>query len=246
MLKWMYSIPDAIIVHSEQNKQTLSSLVRCTEETYVIPHGVYDRFLTEHEIIKEEARRKIGIDSEMKMILFFGHVSQRKGADNIIREIKKVTDKDDRVILVIAGDSDYPSHYLESLVEQNGLEDRVFIFNRWIGEDEVKNFFYATDVVILPYKKGSTSGILKVAYAFKKPVIATNVGELSELVKKDKSGILINISIDQEDVEAIIHMLNSPELLEQYSNNIARVVKEKYSWETVAKKTFEVYRILRK
>jgi D-inositol-3-phosphate glycosyltransferase len=241
ILKGIYNLTDAIIVHSEQNKQTLNSLISSGKKLYVIPLGVFDRFLTEHEVTQEEARRKIGIDSGSKMLLFFGHVSQRKGADSIIREIKKVMNKDERVVLVIAGESDYPNHYLESLVDQNGLEDKVFIFNRWIAEDEVKDFFIAADAVILPYKAGYTSGILKVAYAFRKPVIATNVGELSELVKKDKSGILMNDPIDQNDVEAIIHMLNSPELLEQYRENISKVVEKKYSWQTIAKKTHEVY-----
>ena len=96
-------------------------------------------------------------------------------------------------------------------------------------------FFKAADVVILPYKEGSTSGVLKVAMAFGVPAIATKVGELPEAVINNNAGMLIDLPLTKKDVDTIVGLLTKAS--EQQSS----VGTDHLSWKNIAGKTLKLY-----
>ncbi len=96
--------------------------------------------------------------------------------------------------LVIAGDGDICPY--KDKIEQ--LED-VTLVNRWIGENEIGEFFTHSDLVVLPYSSASQSGVIPIAAAYGLPVIATKVGGLSEQIEDGVSGWLI----PPDDVQAL-------------------------------------------
>ena len=74
------------------------------------------------------------------------------------------------------------------------------IINTYISDEEVTELFTISDVIVLPYISATQSGIIPIAYAFKKPVIASNVGAISEVVDDGITGILV----PPKNVEAFI------------------------------------------
>ena len=77
------------------------------------------------------------------------------------------------------------------LINELGLTGKVQMHNRFIPNEEIEPYFKAADLVCLPYYSGTQSGILMMAYGFKIPVVATNVGGISELIIPEKTGIIV-------------------------------------------------------
>ncbi|MDD5066630.1 MAG: glycosyltransferase family 4 protein [bacterium] len=188
-----------------------------------------------------EARKELQLKQKDKIILFFGSINPRKGAEKIVTAWDKLIEKQDNVTLVMAGNVDYAKGYLENIAQRKRISDHVKIFRGWVPNDKVHFFFTAADMVILPYNEGFTSGILKLAYAFKKPVIASSVGELSDVITSEKTGIILDDFFSGKTALCVIKTLNSAEQLDQFRKNIEKIDKEKYSWNAIAQKTALAY-----
>ena len=85
-----------------------------------------------------------------------------------------------------------------------GLANDTVIINKFVPNEDVAKYNKISDLVILPYRSATQSGILSVAYSFLKPVVVTNVGGLSELVEDKKTGIIINPDSPQEITNGVI------------------------------------------
>jgi len=86
------------------------------------------------------------------------------------------------------------------LIEELNIQERVKIINQFVPNEEVAKYYLASDVVVLPYRSATQSGILNVAYGFNKPVIVTNVGGLAEFVIEGKTGLVIKPDSEGEIV----------------------------------------------
>ncbi len=140
-------------------------------------------------ISRESARRELGIEG--KMILFFGFVRSYKGLDDLLEALPAILQKHPDALLVIAGEFwKDKSHYLESIARL-GITSRVRIMDKYIPEDQVATLFSAADLVVLPYRSISQSGVIPLAFAFGTPVIATRVGGNSDWIEDGKNGYLV-------------------------------------------------------
>ena len=102
--------------------------------------------------------------------------------------------------------------------------------------------FQKASVVVLPYTDASQSGVIPLAYAFKKPVIATNVGSLPEVVDHGMTGYLVPPGNVKKLEEAIIDLLKDEDKLKRMGQNAFKKAKEELSWDKIAHKTVDVYR----
>lgn len=127
-----------------------------------------------------------------RILLFFGYVRKYKGLDILLESMKNLVQKDSRYRLLIVGEFyDSPGEYTR-YAEEEGLSESVHFINKFIPNEEVGRYYRVADVVILPYRSATQSGILNVAYGFRKPVIVTNVGGLAEFVEQEKTGLVID------------------------------------------------------
>jgi glycosyltransferase involved in cell wall biosynthesis len=140
-------------------------------------------------ISRETARRELNIEG--KIILFFGFVRSYKGLDDLLEALPPVLQKNPDALLVIAGEFwKDKSHYFESITRL-GIAPRVRIMDKYIPEDQVATLFSAADLVVLPYRSISQSGVIPLAFAFGTPVIATRVGGNTDWVEDEKNGFLV-------------------------------------------------------
>lgn len=235
-LRKLYNAVDGVIVHSSNNMNTLSGLCDHAGKSKVIPHGVYDFYNDDAAITREEARSRLGLPMSGKILLYFGVMDKRKGAEALIREAPRLIEKNRDLLLLFSGKDRFPEGYLHNLARESGVEDHVLLFDRWIPEEEVKYYFLSADAVILPYLEGSTSGVLKVAFAFDKKVIATRVGEFPEQLNLYSKGLLIDIPPSDEDIANISGFLESNGLPEKNDAFIHRM-----SWDNIAALTASFY-----
>lgn len=133
-----------------------------------------------------EARNKLGLPLEKKIILFFGLIRSYKGLDTLIEAFSKLGEE---YFLLMAGEC---YEEIESYQKQLSKlpESSYQLHNRFIPDKEVSLFFSAANVCVLPYKSATQSGVTAVAHHFHLPVIATKVGGLHEFVDHDKDGYL--------------------------------------------------------
>jgi len=129
--------------------------------------------------------------SSSKVLLFFGYVRKYKGLDILIEALPLVKKEYPDIKLLIVGEFyDNPSVYTDK-IKSLGLENDVVLINRFVANEEVAQYYEASDVVVLPYRSATQSGILNVAYGFYKPAVVTDVGGLSEFVKNGETGIIV-------------------------------------------------------
>jgi glycosyltransferase involved in cell wall biosynthesis len=152
----------------------------------LMPHPLFDNF--GQAIEKAEAQKRLNLDSQKINLLFFGLVREYKGLDLLLEALSDERLKQMPLHLTVAGEFYDNYKKYEDLVEQLGLKERVSMQNKFVEDNEVVNYFCSTDLVVLPYKSATQSGVTQIAFHFSKPMLVTCVGGLPEIVADGKSG----------------------------------------------------------
>lgn len=185
-------------------------------------------------------------------ILFFGWVAPRKGVDILLEAVLELVEKGYRNLkVIIAGKLGSGVGYRElldriyRLSSDYRLRDIVEIRLRRIPWDEGGRLYRWADIVVLPYTEVSQSGVVGVAYHFSKPVIATNVGALPEIVKDGYNGILIDgssISSIKEGLKSSIKfLLENPLVIKELGTNARKFVETEMNWDNIVDKIITAY-----
>ncbi|GJI98698.1 sugar transferase [Duganella caerulea] len=168
-----------VIVHSAAALEGVRKL-GVTGEVLVVPHGIYDIFNLSG-VSRSAARAKVGaLGDDDFVVLFFGNLETRKGLLPFL-EAARLLAGERRVRMVLAGSNSVSGKDAQRLDAARN-EPNVLVHDRRIPFEDVENYFAACDLVALPYLEGTTSGVLKLALAFGKPVVATRVGDFPEQV----------------------------------------------------------------
>ncbi len=133
-----------------------------------------------------------------KKILFFGRINAYKGVDKLYEIIKKCPD----IQFDVVGRVDINS---EQLVEKIKELPNVAVTDRYVTNEELENFFIGCDWTVLPYNSATQSGVIIDAYRYGKPIIAFDVGAISEQVIESKTGFLVS----PDDVEGFSEKLRN-------------------------------------
>lgn len=152
-----------------------------------IDHPVYNQFGAMQP--KPEALKELGLPEGKKYLLFFGFIRDYKGLDLLVEALSKL---DDDYHVIVAGEVYGSFDKYNSQIEALGLKNRVHTFTQYISDEEVKTYFSAADVCMLPYKSATQSGITAIAHHFEMPIIATDVGGLKESIEHGISGLIVD------------------------------------------------------
>ncbi|MFA6436771.1 MAG: glycosyltransferase family 4 protein [Candidatus Paceibacterota bacterium] len=190
---------------------------------------------------QKEARKKINIEYEKDVLLFFGMLRKDKGIEYLLEAISLL--KKEEFKLVIAGSLfDYNENDIKSLVKKFGIEDRVILRLGYVDDKDVPLYFFSSDVVVFPYRKIYTGGsgpLLKEAAIYKKPVISSNVSEMGRLVKNYKMGIIVEPENVHDLAEKIKEFLAlSEKEREVFANNAAKAAN---TWQKMGKEYLEFF-----
>ena len=170
-------ILDNYIVMSEVSRKLIREKYPTlkSKRSELIYHGLYDNY--KNEVTKKEARIKLGIDEDRKVLLYFGRIEKYKNIPALVEEINNL---DDSYILIIAGNSK-EKKLIEQIENKIDHNKNIKTYFRFIEDDEVQFFFNAADLVVLPFKNLLNSGSAMLALSFLKPLYCPNIGTLKEL-----------------------------------------------------------------
>jgi glycosyltransferase involved in cell wall biosynthesis len=124
-------------------------------------------------------RERIDSTPDAKIVLFFGNVRPYKGVRDLIDAFPRVT-ASTNALLVVAGTFFESIEDYRARIEELGLGNSVRLFDEYVPNEEVAPLFELTDLVVLPYRSASQSGVIPLAATFRKPVVATEVGALPD------------------------------------------------------------------
>lgn len=218
---------DGFIVHSKMDEEDLLG-IKFNANVRKTFHPTYNAFkLT--DLTKEEARKKLSISADEKILLFFGFVREYKGLQWLIKAMPQIIDKYRDVKLLVVGDFGTDKDDYMQLMKACNVEKYIQVYDGYIPDNEVENYFSATDMVVCPYESATQSGIVQIAYGFEKTVLVTNVGGLPEVVEDGKTGYVVESKNPEQLAEKIIDFYEKDRENEFHENILEAAYK--FSWD---------------
>jgi len=228
LTKRFFGFIDSFVVLSKKVENELLNIVPDAKYKY-IPHPVYNIF--KNTLSKEQAKAELNIATK-KVLLFFGLIRKYKGLDILINAMEKINTELEDYTLLIVGECYENKYKYTDLINNAGITDNVQCYYSFVPDNEVGKYFSASDVVVLPYKTASQSGIVQIAYHFDTPVIVSNVGGLPEIVDEGKTGYCVEPSSNAfaKAIKAFYEKDNISEM----NSNISDY-KSQFSWDNMVK-----------
>ncbi len=216
-------------------------------ELDLIPFGNEALFPTtakQGAVSAAKLRRRYGLPDGAPVVLFFGILVSSKGVPDLLEAFALAKRHHPNAKLVVAG---FPSKYISlddyrAQTNQLGVAEDVIFDGRYIPFEEVAGLMELATVVVYPYHNSTQSASMQVAYAFGKPVIATRVGGLPDVVEEGKSGLLVPPQSPPELAAAIETIIGDPELAAHMGEHARHLSETRYSWQPIAAKIMGVYR----
>jgi glycosyltransferase involved in cell wall biosynthesis len=235
---WMLRNSDGYLVMSESVERDLD-LLKPGAPRRRVAHPLYAQF-DGGRYTRESARARLGLEGDVA--LFFGYIRHYKGLDVLLRAWPAVRAKRP-VTLVVAGESYEPLAPYDRLARAAGGEPGVRMLTRYAADDEVEALFKAADVVVLPYRSATQSGVTHVAYALGKPVITTDVGGLAETVRPGETGLVVPAE-DPAALAAAVLKFFDEGLAAPLARGVA-ALRAALSWERLSSETMALIDELR-
>jgi D-inositol-3-phosphate glycosyltransferase len=220
------------------SKAVLSDLEKFTNSVHkkFLLHPLYTSF---GEIVeKKEARKKLNLNPDEKTVLFFGLIRHYKGLDLLLEAMGDARVKEMNIKLLVAGEFYEDKKPYSDIIEKNNLQNSVILCDAFIPNEEVKYYFSAADLLTLPYRNATQSGVTQVAFHFEKPVVVTNVGGLSEIIPHNKCGYVV-----ESNPKAI-----TDAMVDYFTNNrqpamsaAMKEEKKKYDWSIFSNEIVNLY-----
>lgn len=221
---------DLFIVHSKEEEKQLFEILKKKPPHIRIPCPDISTFV-KTGISKGDARKKLKFDEDDDIILFFGFVRKYKGLHHLFHIMPYLVDRKQNMKLLVVGDFYEDKEWYFRYIKEHKLENRIFIYDKYIPDSEVEPYFAASDAVILPYDSATTSGVIQASYNFNRPVIVTDVGGLKEAVVDGKTGYVVEPDNENAMRERILDFFDEKGNVD-YSGYIAKE-RYKYSWTRV-------------
>lgn len=191
----------------------------------LLPHPLYSHF--GEKLPREEAENLLGLEHGKKNLLFFGLIRSYKGLDILLEAFRELPED---YQLIVAGEPYGSFEKYQSIIDSIPGKDRIRVFPNYIKDSQVRKFFSAADVTVLPYRSATQSGISSVSYHFEVPMIVTDVGGLKSTIGDRGTGIVAP-KADPVSIRAEILRYFSDDSIRERCIASIRSEKERLSWE---------------
>jgi glycosyltransferase involved in cell wall biosynthesis len=222
-----------LVVHGpDQRRQALAQLGRSAEEVVVLPHPAlarYARLAARAGLV----RRPEG----PPRVLFFGRLMRYKGLPTLVEAWPAVAASVPGAELRIAGSGPDAPWLARACAGLPGVRLEA----RRLADLETAQAFLDADLVVLPYHEASQSGVLALAAAFGRPVVASAVGDLAHTVATTGMGRLVPPADPTALAAALVTVLNDPEERARLARASAEAAAGPLSAETVGALAFDLY-----
>lgn len=228
-----------LFVLSHHTKEIMNNLWKSLPKAIIeaVPDPVED---FPNDCSKRDARKKLGLPTEGFIFLHFGTLTKEKGSDIFLESIPLV--KENAFWLIAGKPVSLSRNDISDFKKKLDKPNRLITHLGFIPDELFKYYFKSCDIVVLPYRFNyiGTSGILQTATGASKPVIASRVGQIGEIVEKEKLGFVVSPNCPQKlakKMEDIISKKLSPTEFEPSIRKYA----QRHNWKQMAFKIRKGY-----
>jgi len=247
-LKIQYRLCDHIFVHTQKMKDELRQVFDVPDKAVTVLRHPINNAFPDSELTPAEAKRRLALTDDEKVILFFGRIRPYKGIEYLLDALRLVlADGKGNYRLIIAGEpkkgSEEYLHEIQQSVQRDFQQGLVILRMQFIPDDETELYLKGADVLVLPYKDIFQSGVLFLAYSFGLPVVATDVGSFREEIVEGSTGFLCKPGDPAELAKALETYFTSDLFrnLKVRRQELKDYANESYSWHAVAELTCNAY-----
>ena len=215
---------DGFIAMSKVVLNDLSIFTQNLNKAYS-PHPMYQNYGDPISI--DLARKKLNLNPQDKIILFFGLIRHYKGLDILLEALAAPEIKNQGIKLLIAGEFYDDKNFYLQLIKKLNLQDHVIVHDKFIPNDEVRDYFCASNLVAQTYRNATNSGVTMVGYFYEKPMLVTNVGGLSEIVPDEVCGYVVENNCATISEKVVDFFTKDRE--NEFVKNV-KIEKKKYEW----------------
>jgi glycosyltransferase involved in cell wall biosynthesis len=172
-----------------------------------------------------------------KQILMFGSVRANKGLDYLLKAEKIMRSRTKNYEIIIAGKFDDYEKYKKTINNNPNIR----VIDKYIEYKDIPEYFNNAAFVVLPYISATQSGVAALSFTFGKPIVATKVGALPEMIQDGKTGLLVEPRNELCLADAIIKLLSDEKIINELCESVRKYCKENMSWASIAEQTIEVY-----
>jgi glycosyltransferase involved in cell wall biosynthesis len=227
---------DAVVAVSRAFGNEALEFTRGSAPVVVIHNGV------DADALRANAKRASNRLTELNgrdVILTVAKIEARKGVDVLVRSFAELRRSNPRLALVVVGRPGDSSADVHSLTEALGLTDHVFFYDN-VPHDEMGAFFEKAKVVCMPSRSETFGIVLLEAGVFHRPVVATRIGGIPEVIEDGENGLLVEPDDVSALTEALRRVLDDPTLAARLADRLSRRVDAEFTW----KRSYADYRAL--
>jgi len=239
-------VANGVIAVSKRTAETLANAFRIPRrKIFVVHNGVdIDRFYPKRS---SPIKAELGIEENARLILYVGHYKPGKGLKYLLAAAPRILKSFPNTKFLLVGSPIKPPAFdyvceriLRELTLQLRITDAVY-FLRGVPHHRLLELYAASDVFVLPSLSEGFPKVVLEAMACGKPVIATNVGGVPEVIISGQSGIIVGPRDSQKLADAIIQVFSDSQLADKMGVQGRRIVEKYFTWEVTAKETIKVY-----
>lgn len=212
-----------------------------------IPHGHYCDFNQVNSPKRTaEHRKALRLQPDDQVILFFGNLRPSKGLDVLLQAMPKVRRDLPRVKLFIVGKPhrDGSLNQYLATIDELELSEAVTVEARFIPDNEVGLWFELADVVVLPYLKVYSSGVIKLAYSYGVPVVASRLSGTEEVLEEGKTGYFATPGSPDDLADKLVRILSDNEKRKAMGVAAEEWARAEFDWSKTVRRLDSVYKKL--
>jgi len=234
--RFLSKIASIKIIHSPVTIEMMRKYKFSIKNYHVVPLGNYINIYPNY-ISKSVARRRLKINQKAFVFLYFGKIERYKGVLNLLKQYLSLNNPN--TILIVAGQcEDDELRYQIKKYENN---KRIQLYINYIKDEEVQNYFNASNIIVCPFSKITTSSTVILAFSFKKTIMYPAIGNLKDI--PPNIGCKYNYLIKDGLKQKMSWVIQNRNMIEIWNKNAFNFAKS-LSWNKAADKTYEIYKNL--
>jgi len=235
--KYFINACNGFVTMSKAVMKDLEKFTNTIHKKYLL-HPLYTSF--GEKLNKIDARKALELPTDKQLVLFFGLIRNYKGLDMLLDAMNELK-SNPNIILVIAGEFYEDKQPYLDLIKKYGIENQVIVHGKFIANEDVKLYFSAADLVALPYRSATQSGVTQVSFHFEVPTLVTNVGGLGEIIPDKVAGYVVesNGKAIADGIKDYFENNRMPSFTEGMKKE-----KQKYDWKIFVDEVIDLYKKL--
>lgn len=229
-----YRCADKVIAVSKATAEETERFYHLSRERVVAIHNGIDLSVFTDSRPEEDGKHTL---------LSVGRLAWRKGYKFLIDAMPNVLSEYPNAKLLLVGDVITKNVPLQQQVRKLGIENSVHFLGR-VPPERLYSLYHEADVYVQPSLYEPFGITILEAMSMGKPIVATRVGGIPELITNGVEGLLVESGNSLELARAIINVFSDSSRRKCFGRNARKRVEREFTWETIAKKTLELYKNL--